>query len=1253
MEASEALTGGVNSAYLPPEESGEEEEEEDQYPLLTEHTPARNLYAAAGHKPQDHYNLVYIIFFILGVGSLLPWNFFITAKHYWLYKLTNSSSPSHSSDLSNYFESYLSIASTVPSVLCLLLNFILVNKVSSAVRVLSSLAVILVIFVITTALVKVDTSTVMQEFFVATLVCVAVVSGASNIFTGSLFGVSGRFPMRISQALISAMTFNRLPYFLNYFFDNFFLIYEDTPVGASVTQLLARDPDNDPLVFGVVGEEATRYFAVESSTGVVWLRQPLDREMKSEFQVEFSVSDNQGVIKGTVNIQVGDVNDNAPTFHSQPYSVRIPELGAAQTAVQVLFPYLICDMQTHTNAHSQNEPQLCKQYLPAGGHISLYRNPQERQSQCDAPFGVPSEDQATSHNQDVNLRCMTRPAHHVAVPLPGYKAAFIKRECDGDVDQIDLHSPAEPPVPRPLSLPSVPLHLQALLYMDYFWNTPVATPIFIVNATDPDQGTGGSVLFSFQPPSPFFAIDGARGVVTVIRLLDYETTQGYQLTVNATDQDKTRPLSTLVNLAITITDVQDMDPVFINLPYSTNIYENSPPGSTVRMITAIDQDRGKPRGIGYTIVSGNTNSIFALDYISGALTLNGQLDRENPLYSSGFLLSVRGTELNDDRTPSGAMVTTSFNILVIDVNDNAPQFNSSEYRMRITELAQVGFALPLFIQVQDPDEGPNSMFQVFLTGNNSDHFIISPTSVQGRADIRIRVAEPLDFESVSSYRFSLLANETASEHAGFARVQIDLINENDNRPIFTKSLYNASLFENATVGTAVLQVLATDGDFGSFGAVSYFFSDEPDNCPSDLIKRLNWDDSPLNPKEPVLVLSEITTTSLLDREQKSEYILIVRAVDGGVGPTQKTGIATVNITLLDINDNTPAWRDEPYQVNVVEMSPIDTDVVTVLAVDPDRAENGSVVYSINPSNRFYMINSTSGKIRTTGAVLDRESRTTGDLELMRRIVSLDKHLPVQWSLSLEATRGTPPLYATASTTVQVNLLDLNDNDPAFQNLPFVAEVPEGLPIGSSVYQVGMPRMDFVINGSTGLVTSTVVLDRERTAEYYLRVVARDAGQFPRSSTSTLTVRVLDVNDETPTFIPSVYNVTLLESVSRDHTVTRLSCRDGDAGLNAELSYFITGGNQDGKFSVGFRDGVVQTVVSLDRETQASYSLIIEAIDNGPAGSRLTGTATVNIIVQDVNDNRPIFLQNSYETSILETIPESTSIVQVPNQSEPL
>ncbi|XP_058044049.1 cadherin-23 [Ahaetulla prasina] len=1097
---------------------------------------------------------------------------------------------------------------------------------------------------------------------------------------------------------------NRLPYFINYFFDTYLLINEDTPVGSSVTQLLARDLDNDPLVFGVVGEEASRFFAVESMTGVIWLRQPLDRETKSEFTVEFSVSDSQGVIKGSVNIQVGDVNDNTPRFHNQPYSVRIPE------------------------------------------------------------------------------------------------------------------------------------------------NTPVGTPIFIVNATDPDQGAGGSVLYSFQPPSNFFTIDSGRGIVSVIRPLNYEVTQAYQLQVNATDQDKTKPLSALANLAITITDVQDMDPIFINLPYSTNIYENSPPGTTVRMITAIDQDKGRPRGIGYTIVSGNTNSIFALDYISGALTLNGPLDRENPFYSAGFILTVKGTELNDDRTPSNATVITTFNILVIDINDNAPEFNSSEYSVAIPELAQVGFALPLFIQVQDKDEGLNSVFEVYLVGNNSNHFIISPTSIQGKADIRIRVAVPLDFETIPRYVFSLFANESIPDHVGFARVKINLVNENDNRPVFSQILYNVSLFENATVGTTILRVLATDNDVGSYGKVSYYFSDDPDRFSLDkdlgiitLVARLDFettqrytltviardgggeettgrvrinildvndniptfqkdsylgalrenepsvtqvvrvrasdeDSSPnnqiaysivyasafksyfditlsegygvisvirpldyeqvangviylivmakdagipaLNSTVPITIevfdendnpptfskpsyvvtvmedimagatvlflnatdfdrsreygqesiiyslegsshfrinarSGEITTTSLLDREAKSEYILIVRAVDGGVGHNQKTGIATVNITLLDINDNYPIWKDEPYFINLVEMTPPNSDVTTVVAFDPDLAENGSLVYSIRPPNKFYSLNSTTGKIRTTGVVLDRENPNPQEAELMRKIV-----------VSV-TDRGRPPLRATSSATVFVNLLDLNDNDPTFQNLPFITEIPEGLPAGSSVFQVvaidldkdlngqvtyrmqvGMPRMDFVINSKTGLINSTTILDRERIAEYYLRVVASDAGEPSKSSTSTLTVRVLDVNDENPTFFPAVYNVSLLENVPRDFKVVRLNCTDTDMGLNAELSYFITGGNQDGKFSVGFRDGVVRTVVSLDRETMPFYSLILEAIDNGPTGKRRTGTATVHITVLDVNDNRPIFLQSSYEATVPEDVPDYSSIVQV-------
>ncbi|KAK3572599.1 hypothetical protein QTP86_000847 [Hemibagrus guttatus] len=123
---------------------------------------------------------------------------------------------------------------------------------------------------------------------------------------------------------------------------------------------------------------------------------------------------------------------------------------------------------------------------------------------------------------------------------------------------------------------------------------------------------------------------------------------------------------------------------------------------------------------------GNTNSVFALDYISGSLTVNGRLDRENPLYASGFSLTVKATELNEDRTPSLATVLTTFTILLIDKNDNAPKFNSSEYRVRITELAQVGFALPLSIQVEDKDEKRSDVGELVKAVRCSAEKTLSP-----------------------------------------------------------------------------------------------------------------------------------------------------------------------------------------------------------------------------------------------------------------------------------------------------------------------------------------------------------------------------------------------------------------------------------------------------------------------------------------------------------------------------------------------
>ncbi|XP_040831981.1 equilibrative nucleoside transporter 3, partial [Ochotona curzoniae] len=159
-------------------------------------------------RPEDRFHGTYIIFFSLGMGSLLPWNFFVTAKEYWMFKLRNCSSAAtrpdpEDSDILNYFESYLAIASTVPSLLCLVANFLLVNRIPVRIRVLASLTVSLTVFVVMTVLVKVDTSSWTRGFFTVTIVCMAIVSGASVVFNSSVYGMTGSFPMRNSQALIS------------------------------------------------------------------------------------------------------------------------------------------------------------------------------------------------------------------------------------------------------------------------------------------------------------------------------------------------------------------------------------------------------------------------------------------------------------------------------------------------------------------------------------------------------------------------------------------------------------------------------------------------------------------------------------------------------------------------------------------------------------------------------------------------------------------------------------------------------------------------------------------------------------------------------------------------------------------------------------------------------------------------------------------------------------------------------------------
>uniref|UniRef100_A0A8C8FMA8 Cadherin domain-containing protein n=1 Tax=Oncorhynchus tshawytscha TaxID=74940 RepID=A0A8C8FMA8_ONCTS len=893
--------------------------------------------------------------------------------------------------------------------------------------------------------------------------------------------------------------------------------------GTSVTQLQAEDPDQEPLIFGVVGEEAMRYFAVERDTGVVWLRQPLDRPLVLS-----------QVVKDTVNIQIGDVNDNSPTFHGQPYTVHIAE------------------------------------------------------------------------------------------------------------------------------------------------NIPVGTSVYQVNATDPDQGTGGSVLFSFQPSSSFFSIDGARGTVTVTRALDYETTSAYQLTVNATDQDKKRPLSSLSNLAITITDVQDMDPIFTNLPYSTNIGEDVPPGYEVRKIRAIDQDLGRPRGIGYTIISGNTNSIFALAYISGSLTVNGQLDRENPLYSSGFTLTVKGTELNDDRTPTDASVMTTFTILLIDKNDNAPKFNSSEYRVRITELAQVGFALPLFIQAEDKDEVVSvgmgwervsggiewervsgvwggREFQGYGVGESfrgmgwervSGGMGWERVSGGGVGESfrgygvgeRFRGYGVGEVGSISSYRLAVRVRAMDSGVPPRYRdlpLIINILDVNDNTPVIESQVgYNVSISENVGGGTSVLRVVATDRDIGPNAMLFYYIT----SGNKDLTFRMDR-----------MTGEMVTRPSPPDRERQQEYRLIMMVEDDGTPSLSSS--TTIYVRIVDENDNAPEFPEEEY-VTVLSEGPntVGAIIATVTAIDPDEGLNGTLRYAIDHGNLdiTFHINHTTGRIVAVKEL---------DFEISNG----------HYALIVTATDQCPihALRLTSSTTVLVNVLDVNDVTPTFTKPyegPF--EITEGQ-LGPRVWTLkaidldsglngkveysitaGDPQNEFVVSPVEGelRVRRDVELDRETTPFYNITVMAKDLGKPPRISMVVVGVQVLDINDNDPMLLNLPHNTSVREGASIHTSVTTVQARDMDSGRNALLTYNITAGNHDGAFYINDTTGMVQVNRPLDRERVGEYRLTITVKDN-PENPRIArrDSDMLVITVLDDNDNRPIFTQTSYRAEITENSPSGTKL----------
>uniref|UniRef100_A0A8W7PY29 Cadherin domain-containing protein n=1 Tax=Anopheles coluzzii TaxID=1518534 RepID=A0A8W7PY29_ANOCL len=941
------------------------------------------------------------------------------------------------------------------------------------------------------------------------------------------------------QQCARAQIINRTPHFIPGSGDMArFSLLENTPVGSVVYQLRGVDPEGSKLRFSISGP----VFSVDRDSGVVRLRQSLDREQQDTVEVIISLTD-EGVLGTEPNtvslrreIPIRDYNDNPPVFVGRPYSATISEA------------------------------------TKPGSNVTVTPD-------------IVATDQDEGANAELTFSCYQDPAK-------------------GADDICD---------------------------------------VFTVHTEKIAQGKFGAWIELRRP-------------------LDFETRPSYILTIQARDGSPTNSLRAVASVAITILDVQDQPPIFINAPYSATIPENTIEGTRVLTINATDGDTGSPNPL-MLMLENEPMGHFKLNYIghprSGVaelITTGKPLDREDPIITQNggaYTFSIRATELINNELP-GDSTTSQITIVLTDVDDHVPEFSQPAYEVSIPENLEQDTPLPgLAIVVTDRDLGPNSHYTLALRNlhNSEGVFAVVPTQGEGRTPIVVKVLDSsrLDYdvpsEEAKTFRFQLVASVDGEEKST-ANVTVRLQDANDNSPTFPQASYSLQVRENSPQGFKIADLSATDHDAGMFGQLAY------------AVKGFGAEFFRTHPTEGGLYVER-----QLDYEEQKSYSLALVARDGGGRETN----ANVFIDVMDENDNHPAFEALEYTRTIREGATEFEPQFFVRAVDVDGPTQGGgrVSYAIESEN------SISGHVFT----VDRDS---GEIKITRPVSSMDTDRG-QYELLVVATdHGVPPLKNDTRVLVRVGLS--GNQRPIFRghatagnrDIPgppsYRASIPENAPAGYNVTQVSATDPDgldellrykivgasdnFVINDLTGLITVTrdARLDRDTNPESYAIVVnAIDAGfPIPETATTTVHVKIQDINDKPPKFTQQSYTAYVSERSAIDSEVLRVTAKDTD--LSARIEYalvepitavtkggipLLTTSSYDYRqaFRIDRDDGTIFVNSTLNYNYAAVITLTVRATDTAAElyPERQFDQTEVTLYVQSFKDTNPLFRNKGWST----------------------
>ncbi|XP_054721928.1 LOW QUALITY PROTEIN: fat-like cadherin-related tumor suppressor homolog [Uloborus diversus] len=1058
-------------------------------------------------------------------------------------------------------------------------------------------------------------------------------------------------------------------------------VSEAVPFGTSVLRVNATDRDsgnNQRVQYFIIGN-ATTFFHVESTEGIVFIKQSLDRDKQAyhDFMVMATDSGSPALsATTTVHIDVIDMNDNPPKFEYYEYECMISESaqrGQFVTRVLASDPDESDHKKLAYSIVGGNEQQVFAINSQTG--IVTLSNLHQFSNQSMYLLNVSVTDGVYSGYARVKVNILGENSHSPVFTRTVYEIAV--RE-----------------------------------------NLPPGAPVITVKAADVDRGEYGKITYSIESQvyDKIFMIDPETGVLYARISFDREKHRLYEVPIAAFDGGGRPGYSTV---RISVTNENDNAPQFTVSDYQAYVYENTTVGTTVLQVRAVDEDDDShSSSVEYSIYSNNASTITDLFGISkdmGEVYLKKSV---SSLVNQAFQFFVRAR----DRGLPSQENEVPVNVIVVSSSVVLPKFELPKYEFFLSEKSPIGTVVStLNASSAEP------IHYGFVSAPMDSIVELHQSVFSVLEGGKIVLNSALDREATSTYQLVVKAETSLSPPLiAYCDITINIMDENDNRPIFESNPYVMTLAENIGKGSSILKVLAKDADVGKNSEVVYSFGSDVGNAAN--IFRLDS------------VTGWITTLSSLDYETLSWYNFSIVAKDKG--HPQLSSTTTVMLRIQDYNDNPPEFERQHYDAAIYEHAVPGTVIVTLEIRDADFESTKNDFYITKGNERHQFHVRQNGEI-FVNKPLDRETTATYSLEVLvtdglfvsKASVAIDvldtndnppiclksKYTeriseaipPYSYVLTIEATdaddgknalqlhslsgtgasdfiidsatgilktgknlnREQQPRYFLqahvqdrghpeweCSSKIEIFLDDVNDNVPQFTQPIFTVAVAEDIPVGSLISKIHAidkdlgggrkisysfvtnPLGQFDINEKTGIVRLKKPLDRETEAGYNLTVQASDHGVPPLSSTVLLSVTVLDVNDNPPEFTNKMMYSTVSESIPVGSEIATVHATSEDIGINAEISYSIIGGDEQGMFEISSTSGQVRLLKPLDYEGVHDYFLTVQAVDGG--SPPLSNQAVVNITVTDANDNAPVFSQPSYRAMIREDAVVGSQVIQV-------